>query len=176
MKPISKGGRILVDIKGEFLWTKWVNSCGNFWWILMDKNVHGNSSFGVNFCGPFFGDSFGPFPWIIVHTFLTIRSLSNPNVWLYDTELWKLQNRSNFTSGTPGHHKILKWKPGSNHDCQKRLPKTQQLVEFQTIVCSIFHSDESSGLFLSLHEFGSHQSTFETQTLFFSPFTFNVMK
>ena len=96
------------------------------------------------------------------------RSLSNPNVWPYGTGLWKLQNRSNFTSGTPGHHKILKWKPGSNHGCQKHLPKTQQSVEFQTIVCSIFHSDESSGLFLILHEFGSHQSTFETQTLFLS--------
>ena len=25
------GGRLLVDIRGKFLWTKWVNSCGHFW-------------------------------------------------------------------------------------------------------------------------------------------------
>ena len=34
------GGRILVDIKGEFSWTKWVNFRGHFSRILVDIFVH----------------------------------------------------------------------------------------------------------------------------------------
>ena len=30
-QQLLMGGRILMDIKGEFSWTKWVNSCGHFW-------------------------------------------------------------------------------------------------------------------------------------------------
>ena len=45
-----RGGRILMDIKGEFLWAKKVNFRRQF--------VHENSSFWVNFHGHILGEFF----------------------------------------------------------------------------------------------------------------------
>ena len=49
------GGRLIMDIKGKFSWTKWVNSCGHFefWWIHF---VHEKSSSWVNFSWTFLGE------------------------------------------------------------------------------------------------------------------------
>ena len=49
------GGRLLMDVTGESLWTLLVNSCGHF--------VHENLFFGVgvNFCGHFWVNSRGHF-------------------------------------------------------------------------------------------------------------------
>ena len=52
-EPIRKGGRILVDIKGEFSWTKGVNSRGHFPCLLVDTFVHQNSFIWVNSRGHF---------------------------------------------------------------------------------------------------------------------------
>ena len=51
------GGRLLVDIKGEFSWTLLVNSRGHF--------VHERSSFWLNFHGHFFGE----FSWTFLVNF-----------------------------------------------------------------------------------------------------------
>ena len=40
----------------NFSWTKRVNFCGHFWWILVDTFVHEKSSFWVNFRGHFVGE------------------------------------------------------------------------------------------------------------------------
>ena len=55
-EPIRKGGRILVDIKGEFSWTKGVNSRGHFPCLLVDTFVHQNSFIWVNSRGHFLGE------------------------------------------------------------------------------------------------------------------------
>ena len=49
-RGLRGGGRLLVDIKGEFLWTKWLNSWGHFLRILMDTRI--------SLLGWIFGDVF----------------------------------------------------------------------------------------------------------------------
>ena len=56
----TSGGRILLDIKGEFSWTKWMNSRGHFSRILVDIFLV-NSLFGWIYVDIFLVNSLGHF-------------------------------------------------------------------------------------------------------------------
>ena len=39
-----RGGKNSGGHKGKFVWKKWVNFLKHFWWILVDKHLHENST------------------------------------------------------------------------------------------------------------------------------------
>ena len=78
-------GRILVDEKGEFSWTKWVNFDDKFFWILVGTTW-------VNFCRHFFNK--------LLWTFL--RNYCGPFFWIFGKFLWWiLVDKARFLSIKP---------------------------------------------------------------------------